>query len=107
MSNWRFLIIPMMGVSGLMLGAYQAAQEVDARTYNTVANAWPRLSAGTQQELSDSMKDTKLTTWEYQGQARQILEEAGFLLIMPGDEDQQRARERFVARMNHSENAPQ
>ena len=107
MSNWRFLIIPVLGVSGLLLGAYHAAQEVDARTYNKVANAWPRLSAGTQQGLSDSMKDTKLTTWEYQGQARQILEEAGFLLIMPGEEDQQRARERFIARMSKSNSATQ
>ena len=107
MSNWRFLIIPVLGVSGLLLGAYHAGQEVDARTYNTVANAWPRLSVGTQQELSDSMKDTKLTTWEYQGQARQILEEAGFLLIMPGEEDQQRARERFIARMSQSNSATQ
>lgn len=107
MSNWRFLIIPVLGVSGLVMGAYHAAQEVDARTYNTVANAWPRLTAGTQQELTDSMKDAKLTTWEYQGQAHQILEEAGFLLIMPGEQDQQRARERFVARMNHRDIAPQ
>lgn len=107
MNNWRFLIIPVLGVSGLLLGAYHAAQEVDARTYNTVANAWPRLSAGTQQDLSTSMRDAKLTTWEYQGQARQILEEAGFLLIMPGEEDQQRARERFIARMSQSNSATQ
>ncbi|RIY89767.1 hypothetical protein [Pseudomonas aeruginosa] len=74
-----WLIAPAMTAAAAVLGAYHASQEVEPSTYIALTEAWPRLSEYVRSELRDAMVDGHLSSWEFAGLNRKVMDSAGYM----------------------------
>ncbi len=71
-----FLIFPVMGALG---GIYSASQEVQAYTYDSLIEAWPRLPQAMRTTVKNLMPDGILRKWDWLGVNDQVVRAAGHL----------------------------
>lgn len=68
---------------GAGVGSYQAAQEVDPYSYQTLATMWPHLPQDLRDTVRVAMADGQLTSWEWHPISAQIMDQVHFMVSSP------------------------